>query len=106
MREMIVSMYKVKPVVARTPEELAGALGLSSAAAKEWRVQHVLVKRLKEVARRQKITHAEIARRAGTSRTRVTAILNDDLEHVSSDLLIRILASLGYRVKVSVVRAA
>jgi predicted XRE-type DNA-binding protein len=55
--------------------------------------------------RRKKVTHAEIARRAGTSRTRVTAILNDDLEHVSSDLLIRILASLGYRVRVSVVRS-
>jgi hypothetical protein len=42
---------------------------------------------------------------AGTSRTRITAILNDDLEYVSTDLLIRILASLGYRVKVSVTRA-
>ena len=85
---------------------MAGALGLPAVAAKEWQVQHILLKRLKEVARREKITHAEIAKRAGTSRTRVTAILNDDLEHVSSDLLIRILASLGYRVKVSVVRAA
>ena len=35
----------------------------------------------------------------------VTAILNDDLEHVSSDLLIRILAPLGYRVEVPVVRS-
>ena len=34
----------------------------------------------------------------------VAAILNDDLEHVSTDLLIRILASLGYQVKVSVVK--
>jgi predicted XRE-type DNA-binding protein len=98
-------MPKIKPVVAGTPEELAATLGLPAAAAREWQIQHVLVKRLKEVARRQKITHAEIARRAGTSRTRVTAILNDDLDHVSSDLLIRILASLGYRVKVSVVKA-
>jgi transcriptional regulator with XRE-family HTH domain len=60
---------------------------------------------LKEIVKREGITHAEIARRAGTSRTRVTAILNDDLEHVSSDLLIRIIGSLGYRVKVSVVRS-
>jgi predicted XRE-type DNA-binding protein len=57
------------------------------------------------VTRRQKLTHLEIAKRAGTSRTRVTSILNNDLEHVSSDLMIRILASLGYRVKVSVVRS-
>jgi len=98
-------MHKLKPIVARTPEELAGALGLSEVAAKEWQVQHILVKRLKEIARRRKITHAEIAKRAGTSRTRVTAILNDDLDHVSTDLLIRILASLGYRVKVSPVRS-
>ncbi len=98
-------MPKLKPIVARTPEELASALGLSGAAAKEWQVQHILLKRLKEIARRQRITHAEIAKRAGTSRTRVTAILNDDLQHVSSDLLIRILGSLGYRVKVSVVRS-
>src|SRR5882724_10913517 len=77
----------------------------SCAAAKEWQVQHALLKRLKEIVRKQEITHAEIAKRAGTSRTRVTAILNDDLEHVSSDLLIRLLATLGYRVKVSVVRS-
>jgi hypothetical protein len=98
-------MPKVKPIVAHTPEELAAHLGLSRAAAKEWQVQHLLLKRLKEIAAREGITHAEIARRAGTSRTRVTAILNDDLEHVSSDLLIRIIGSLGYRVKVSVVRS-
>ena len=98
-------MHKLKPIVARTPEELAGALGLADVSAKEWQVQHILLKRLKEITRRKKITHAEIAKRAGTSRTRVTAILNDDLQHVSSDLLIRILGSLGYRVKVSVVRS-
>jgi predicted XRE-type DNA-binding protein len=98
-------MRRLKPIVAATPEELAGALGLSPAAAKEWQVQHALLKRLKEIVRLQKLTHAEVARRAGTARTRVTAILNDDLEHVSSDLLIRILASLGYRVRVSVVRS-
>jgi len=84
---------------------LAGALGLSPAAAKEWQVQHSLLLRLKQIARQQRFTHTEIAKRAGTSRTRVTAILNDDLDHVSTDLLIRILASLGYRVKVSPVRS-
>jgi len=97
-------MARFRPIVARTPAELAGALGLSTAEAKEWQVQHDLLKRLKEIVAKQGFTHAEIARRAGTSRTSVTARLNDDLEHVSSDLLIRILGSLGYRVRVSVVR--
>jgi predicted XRE-type DNA-binding protein len=98
-------MSKIKPVVAKTPEDLARIMGLSPAVAKEWQVQHALLKRLKEIVQKGKMTHAQIAARAGTSRTRITAILNDDLDHVSTDLLIRILASLGYRVKVSVTRA-
>ena len=92
-------MRKLKPIVAATPEALAGALGLSSTEAKERQVQHALLKRLKEIAREHSFTHAEIAKRSGASRTRVTAILTDDLEHVSTDLLIRILASLGYPVR-------
>ncbi len=98
-------MPKLKPIVTATPEDLAQALGLSATEAKEWQVQHALLKRLKEIVRQRKFTHAEIAKRSGTSRTRVTAILNDDLEHVSTDLLIRVVVSLGYRVKVSVVKA-
>jgi predicted XRE-type DNA-binding protein len=97
-------MHKQKPIVAATSEGLASALGLSPAEARG-RVQHALLTRLKEIVRQQHYTHAEIARRSRTSRTRVTAILNDDLEHVSTDLLIRMLASLGYQVKVSVVKA-
>jgi plasmid maintenance system antidote protein VapI len=97
-------MRKLKPAVAKTPEALAEALGLSAAEAKEWQVQYVLLKRLREIVRREKITHAVIAKRAGTSRTRVTAILNGNLEHVTSDLLIRILGSLGYTVRISVSR--
>ena len=98
-------MGKIKPTIATTPEALAEALGLAAADAKEWQVQYALLKRLKGIVQREKITHAEIAKRAGTSRTRVTEILNDNLESVSSDLLIRVLGALGYRVKVSVLRA-
>src|SRR5881398_1933685 len=98
-------MPEIKRIVARTPEDLTDALGIPRVAAEEWQFHHILLARLKEITRRQKITHLEIARRAGTSRTRVTSILNDDLQHASSDLLIRILASLGYRVEVSVVKS-
>jgi predicted XRE-type DNA-binding protein len=99
-------MAKVKPVIVRTPKQLAEALGLPLAEAREWQVQYELAGRLREIARKQKYTHAEIAARSGSSRTRITAILNGDLEHVSTDLLIRILTSLGYRVRVSVVKSA
>ena len=45
-----------------------------------------------------------MAERGGSSRTRVTSILNGNLDNLSSDLLIRLLAALGYRVRVSVSR--
>ncbi len=35
-------MAKLKPVVAKTPKELAEALALPAAEAKEWQVQHEL----------------------------------------------------------------
>ena len=97
-------MSKVRPIVAKTPEALAQTLGLPASAAKEWQVQQTLLKRLKEIVRKEGLTHAEVARRAGTSGTGVTAILNDSLEHVSTDLLVRILGSVGYGVRVSVTR--
>ena len=99
-------MPKIKPIVARTPEALADALGLSTAEAREWQVQHALLRHLKQVVHKEKLTHAELASRAGTSRSRVTAILNDKIDDVSSDLLIRLLGSLGYRVRVSVKKVA
>ncbi|MEQ1946892.1 MAG: XRE family transcriptional regulator [Bryobacteraceae bacterium] len=99
-------MRKVKLVVANTPESLAETLGLSRAEAQEWQFQHELLARLKVAIKREGITHAALAAQAQTSRTRVTAILNGNLEHVSSDLLIRLLGALGYRVRARVSKTA
>ena len=95
---------KFKMVTAHTPEDLAKTLGLNGLQAQEWQVQHTLFKRLRQIVLDQGLTHAEVAKRGGSSRTRVTSILNGNLDNVSSDLLIRLLAALGYRVKVSVSR--
>ena len=40
-------MPKIKPIIARTPEEVAASIGLSTVAVKEWQVQHVLGGHLK-----------------------------------------------------------
>jgi predicted XRE-type DNA-binding protein len=98
-------MAKSKAVTARNAGELAKVLGLKPGDAHEWEVQANLLARLREIVARSKLTHAQVAKRAGTSRTRVTSILNANLDHVSTDLLIRILGSLGYEVTVSVSRA-
>jgi hypothetical protein len=59
-------MPRLKPIICNTPEELAVAMGLPPAEAKEWQVQH---ERLKGIVR-QVIEYAEVARRVGNSRTR------------------------------------
>ncbi len=97
-------MKKNSLIVAETPEELAGALGLGDAEAQEWRVQHALFERFAKAVDESGLPHAEIARRAGSSRPRVTAILNGNLDNVSTDLLVRLLGAIGYRVEVSVSR--
>ena len=97
-------MTKADTSTASTPEALAQALGLSGMEAQEWLVQHSLLKRLRKIVLAEGLTHAEVAKRGGSSRTRVTSILNGNLDNVSSDLLIRLLAALGYRVRVSVSR--
>ena len=53
-----------------------------------------------------RLTHAEIAKRAGTSRTRVTAIANGSTRGLSTDVLIRVLAAAGYRADVHVKKMA
>jgi predicted XRE-type DNA-binding protein len=97
-------MNKTKAIVTHTPEALARTLGLSGSESHEWKVQHALLKKLRQIVRDESLTHAQVAQRGGSSRSRVTAILNGNLDNVSSDLLIRLLSGLGYRVKVLVSR--
>jgi hypothetical protein len=56
-------MPKLKPIVARTPEELASDLGLSRTAGKEWQVQHLLAETI-EGNRGAKKDHARGDREA------------------------------------------
>jgi predicted XRE-type DNA-binding protein len=94
-------MKKVKPVVTRNATELARALGLSPVDAVEMEIRQRINRKIIAAVKRSGMTHAEVARVAGTSRTRLTAILNCNTSHVSTDLMLRILASLGYRAKIS-----
>ena len=82
-------------IVARGALELAEALGLKKedAIAMEFRAR--LNRKIVELVKARGHTHAEVARRAGASRTRITAILNGQTLGVSTDYLLRILYALG-----------
>jgi predicted XRE-type DNA-binding protein len=99
-------MAQQKWVVARTAEELAEVLNLDPVEVLAWDFQIQLANRIAQEVSRRKLTHAQAAKLAGTSRSRMTAILNGGLVDISTDLLLRVLASLGIRVKPTFSRAA
>lgn len=97
---------KSKATVTRNAFELADALGLTPADAVEMEVRSALNDKIVEIVKKHGLTHAQVAKVAETSRTRVTAILNRNTQDVSTDLLLRILARLGYRAKIRFSKAA
>jgi predicted XRE-type DNA-binding protein len=86
---------------AKTAQELAALLGLSDEEAVELELRSSLNAKIIEVVKKRGLTHEAVAKLAGTSRTRVTALLNCNTRNVSTALMIRILAALGIRVRVT-----
>lgn len=99
-------MKRSKAIVTRTASELARALGLNPADGAEIQLRSDLNSKIAGIVRRKGLTHAQVARLAHTSRTRVTAILNRNTKDVSTDLLLRVLYSLGYTAKIRFEKAA
>ena len=92
---------KARTLIARNAWELANVLGLSPADAFEWEARRQINDKIAAAIAESGLTHAQVAKAAGTSRSRVTAIVNRNRGQVSTDLMLRILAALGYQVKVS-----
>jgi predicted XRE-type DNA-binding protein len=99
-------MKRTKLIVTRTAGELAEALGLSKAEGVEISVRSALNTKIVEVVKKRGLTHAHVAAMVGTSRTRMTAILNRNTQDVSTDLLLRVLGALGVTAKVTFGKAA
>ena len=93
-------MKKNKAIIARSARQLADVLGLSPADGLEIEIRSDLNDKIVEVIKQKKLTHAQVARLARTSRTRVTALVNRNTRDISTDLMLRILASLGVNAKI------
>lgn len=95
-----------KRVTVWRAKDLGHALGLSAADTAELEFRSELTVLLAKIIQAGRLTHAAIAKGAGTSRTRVTAIANGNTHGVSTDVLIRVLAATGHRAEVRVKKAA
>jgi predicted XRE-type DNA-binding protein len=90
----------------RTAEDLGRALGLSVADTAEMEFRSELTVALTKIIQAGRLTHAEIAKKAGTSRTRVIAIANGNTHGVSIDALIRVLNATDHRAELRVKKTA
>jgi predicted XRE-type DNA-binding protein len=99
-------MKKTKSVTARNASELAEVLGLARSEGIQIAVRSALNTKIIQVVEKRGLTHAEVATLAGTSRTRVTAIINRNTKDISTDLMLRILGALGVSAKITFGRAA
>jgi len=99
-------MKRSKVIVTRTAEQLAKALGLTPADGAEIELRSALNSKIIDAVHRKGLTHAQVARLARTSRTRVTGIMNRNTKNISTDLLLRLLYALGYTAKISFKNAA
>jgi predicted XRE-type DNA-binding protein len=94
-------MKDANPPRARSTQELTRLLNLSDEDAVEIDLRVDLNDKIIEVVKRRRLTHAAVAELAHTSRTKITALLNRNTRHISTSMMIRVLAALGIRVKVS-----
>jgi len=95
-----------KSIQVESAEELGNALGLTTAETGEMEFRSDLTCALAKIIQNGRITHAEIAKKAGTSRTRVTAIANGNTKGISTDLLIRVLSATGHKAELRVRKTA
>lgn len=69
-------MKKAKSYITVTANELAELLGLPASEGLEIEIRSDLNDKIITVVERKELTHAQVAKLAGTSRTRITALLN------------------------------
>lgn len=97
---------KIKPIISKNAEELAEALALPKSTAIEWQVRHEVTEEIIKMFNRSQLTITEFAKKAETSRARITRILKKDTSDISLDVLLRVLGATGQRLEIKFLKAS
>ena len=92
--------------VSKNATALAEDMGLPASKALEWQVRRQLTDKIAHIIKSEDRTISEVAKKAGTSRARVTDIVKGNSEGISIDVLLRVLGALGSSVKISFQKAS
>ncbi len=91
---------KLDIITANNPHELANVLGLFSSDVAEWEFRSNLNDKIIELVGKSNLTRAEVAKKAETARSRITALLNRSRTDFSRDFMVRVLSALGYKIDI------
>ena len=95
-------MAKNKKIhIAKNAKELAALLKIDREDAIEMEFRAKLNKKIIDTVKNKKLTHEVVAKLAKTSRPKITNLLNGHTASISTDLMLRILYSLGYKANLS-----
>jgi predicted XRE-type DNA-binding protein len=92
-------------VKATSGREIATKLGISAARGMEAVMKAQLISAVLEAIESQGLTHAEIAKRSGLTRSAVTGILSGSLQKVTIDRVLKLIDAVGLVAEVKVKRA-
>lgn len=92
-------MKKNKSIITNDAKELAVALGLNSSIGLEFEIRNNLIDKIILTVKNRNLTHLEVSKLSGASRTRITALMNRQSKGISIDLMLRILSSIGVQAK-------
>lgn len=87
---------------AKNLEELCSILGLPASAVPKLRIRLDLASGIRSTIEKNQLTHAEAALKTGIGRTVITAIMNGNLNKISTDRLIDIAQGLGLKIELRV----
>ena len=95
-----------KYLISRNSKETAEILGFDQSVGIEWELRYQITARIIEIVKENHLKITEIAKKTETSRARITRILKGDTEGISLDVLMRVLGSVGQRIKVKFLNLA
>jgi predicted XRE-type DNA-binding protein len=86
--------------------EIAKLLGISPARGMEAVIKAQLITAVLEAVKKQKLTHAELAKRSGLPRSAVTGILSGSLQKITIDRVLKLVEAANLVAEVKVKSAA
>lgn len=87
---------------AKNLEDLCILMGLPESEAPKLKIRLELAKAIRRVIEKKDLTHAQASTKAGVGRTVMAAIMNGNLDKISTDRLIDIAQALGLKLQLRV----